>query len=83
MDFYLVEKGVSPNGSDLAAVIKCTKIPFCRPVKLFDLNVSKPADELFPNIRSDPVPYRKSYFVASIVGFLPVKEIVSCFPSFL
>lgn len=43
MDLHLVKEGVSPDGSNLADVIEQNKIPFCRSVKLSDLNVSKPA----------------------------------------
>lgn len=76
MDFYLVKEGVSPNSSDLAAVIQQTKIPFCGSIKLFDLNVSKPAYEVPPNVCPDPVAQCESDFVASIIEFLSGNESV-------
>lgn len=74
-----MEEGVSPNGSSLAAVVHQRKIPFCRSVKLPDLNVSKPAREVPPNIRPDPVSYRNLYFVVSITEFLLRKKCIYLF----
>lgn len=68
--FYLVDVGVSANGSNLAAVIQQEEIPFCGSVKLPDLNVSKPAGELLPNLRPHPVSKRQPHSVASIVELL-------------
>lgn len=75
MGFYLVEEGLSPNSSDLAGVIYQTKVPFCCSIQLFDLNVSKPAYELPPNICPDAVAVRKSYFMVMVIGFLSGKKI--------
>lgn len=69
-----MEEGVPANGSDLASVIQQSKIPFRCSVKLLDLDVSKPADEIPPNLGPDPVTYRKSHLVAPIVGFLSPRK---------
>lgn len=66
-DFYPVEVEVSPHSSDLAAGIQQEEIPFCRSIKLPDLNISKPADEFLPNLGPHPVSNRQSHPVASIV----------------
>lgn len=65
-----MEVEVSAHGSNLAAVIQQEEIPFRRSIKLPDLNVSKPADELRPNLRPHPVSKRQPHSVASIVELL-------------
>lgn len=75
MGFYLEEEAVSPNSADLVAVIQQSKIPFCCSIKLSNLNVSKSAYEVPPNLCPDPVAYCKSHFVASIIEFLPGMKI--------
>lgn len=65
-----MEVEVSAHGSNLADVIQQEEIPFCRSIKLPDLNISKPAGEFLPNLRPHPVSKRQSHSVASIVELL-------------
>lgn len=67
---YLLEEGVSSNSAHFVGVVHYGKVPLRRSVKLFDLNVSEPADEFPPNLGPDPVADRHPHFVDAIVGFL-------------
>lgn len=72
---------MSPNSTDLAAVVNKRKIPFSCSIKLPDLNLPKPAYELSPNICSDPIAYCKSYLVTFIIECLSGKNSM-CFGHF-
>lgn len=65
-----MEVEVSAHGSNLVAVIQQEEIPFRRSIKLPDLNISKPTNELPPNLRPHPVSKRQPHSVASIIELL-------------
>lgn len=54
----------------MVAVIQQGKVAFRRPVKLPDLDVSEPADQLPPDLGSDPVANGQPHLVDVVVGFL-------------
>lgn len=70
MDFYLVQEGVSPKSSHLAAIIQQSKVSLSCSVKFSDLNFPKSSHKVPPNICSDPVAYCKSDLVVFITEFL-------------
>lgn len=54
----------------MVAVIQQGKVALRRPVKLPDLDVSEPADELPPDLGSDSVADGQLHLVDVVVGFL-------------
>lgn len=69
-DCYPVEEVVPPHCSHMVAVIQQSEVALRRPVKLADLDVSKPADELPPDLGSDPIANGYPHFVDVVIGFL-------------
>lgn len=69
-DSYPVEEVVPSHCSHVVAVIQQGKVALRRPVKLPDLDVPEPADELPPDLGSDAVAYRHPDLVDVLVGFL-------------
>lgn len=65
---------VSPNSANLFTVIQQNEIPFRRSIKLPDLDVSKPVDEILPNLGPEPVTHCNSHFVAPIIVLLSGEE---------
>lgn len=65
-----MEEVVSPHCSNMVAVIQQSDVALRRPVKLFDLDVTEPADKLLPDLRSDPIANGNPDLVDVVVGFL-------------